>query len=82
MEASKTYKLRDLWQWYTKRIISKVNTLDDLASLEKSGPIGRDDSTIFLSNILYDCEPLLSEEEIKRNLYVEGLNEDLFRLLK
>lgn len=81
MEVSKTYKLGDLWQRHTERITSTANTPDDLASPGKSGPISRDESTTSLSDIPRGSEPPLSEEEIKKDLRVDGLK-DLSRLLK
>ena len=75
MEASKIYKLGDLWQRHTERITSEANTPDDLASPGKSGPISRDDSTISLSDISRGYEPPLSEEGVKRNLRIDGLKD-------
>ena len=65
METSKTYKLGDLWQRHSERIASTADAQDDLASPRESGPISRDKSTTFLSDIPRGCEPPLSEEEKK-----------------
>ena len=81
MEASKTYKLGDLWQRHSERIASTANAQDYLAFSRESGPISRDKSTTSLSDIPRSYEPPLSEEEIKKNLRVDGLK-DLSRLLK
>lgn len=78
LEASKIYKLGELWKRHTDRVTSTTNSPDELASLPELGPINR---VISLSNVPPGCLPPLSQEGVKENLRIDE-PKDLSRLLK
>lgn len=73
MESFKIYNFGCLQQQHTQRITSTTNIPDNIVFPEKSRSISRNKSTIFLSNIFHDCELLLSQKEMKKNLQIDEL---------